>query len=96
MTSTNFDYPHKYKEALALADEIVQKAIEFAARQPVDPQFDRNLLVAQHVKVQLAYLSDPTSPNDVDPGPQCLLAHHLGRIAEDGVRVHLEKNEDSV
>ena len=91
MTSTNFDYPHKYKEALALADKIVQKAIEFALRQPVDARFDRNLLVAQHVKVQLAYLSDPTSPNDLDPSPQCLLAHHLGRIAEDGVRVHLEK-----
>jgi len=91
MTSTNFDYPHKYKEAVALADKIVQKATEFAARQPMDARFDHNVLVAQHVKVQLAYLSDPISPDGIDSSPQCLLAHHLGRIAEDGVRVHLDK-----
>ena len=47
------------KNAAASADDIVRDAIKFATKEDVESTNVYCMLVAQHVKVQVAYLSSP-------------------------------------
>lgn len=74
--------------AAELADAILSKAVAFSTGHgDGDGEAFRHLMIAQHVKIQLAYLNNPC-PLSEAPGRAAMALEVLAKAhATDGVRV---------